>query len=367
MRSPLPILVLLVLLLLSAVPGPPARAELPPGFTQEFVTAGLVRPTAMHFLPDGRLLVCEQEGRLRIIEDGQLLPQPALSLSVNGGGERGLVGVAPHPDFEENGWVYLYYTHPTGPRNRISRFTMVGDAISPQSERVLLTMERLGPSFNHNGGGLRFGPDGMLYAGVGENDRSARARSLKYFQGKLLRMAPDGSVPPDNPFRNRARKKKRLIWAIGLRNPYTFDFDPGTGRLLINDPGEDTWEEINEGGPGGNYGWPSTEGPTDNPRFRTPVHAYRHDENPGVCAITGAAFYRPAEPHYPASFEGAYFFADFCGGWIRYLDPAGQAHSFAEGLELPVDLEVGPDGLLYCLERGFLDGRLLRFRYESPQ
>ena len=170
----------------------------------------------------------------------------------------------------------------------------------------------------------------------------------------MLRVNADGTIPTDNPFFNTATGNNRAIWALGLRNPFTFTFQRTTGRMFINDVGEVTWEEINDGIAGSNYGWPTTEGPTTNARFRAPLFAYRHSGGtPTGCAITGGAFYNPTTATFPSSFTGKYFFADFCTGFIRVFDPAaGTDAAFATGVSSPVDLKVHSDGSLYYLARG---------------
>ncbi len=236
-------------------------ATLPSGFSESLVTSGLSSPSAMEFAPDGRLFVCQQGGALRVIKNGVLLAAPFVSLSVNSSGERGLLGVAFDPNFASNQYVYVYYTTSASPiHNRISRFTANGDVALSGSETVILDLENLTSATNHNGGAIHFGPDGKLYAGVGENAASSNAQTLANRLGKLLRINPDGSIPLDNPFYNTAAGVNRSIWALGLRNPFTFAFQPGTGRMFINDVGEASFEEINDGIAGSNYGWPNTEG-----------------------------------------------------------------------------------------------------------
>jgi hypothetical protein len=197
---------------------------------------------------------------------------------------------------------------------------------------------------------------------VGDNASGANAQSLATRKGKILRLNPDGSIPADNPFFTAAAGDNRAIWALGLRNPFTYAFDPASGRMAVNDVGESAWEEIDEGIAGANYGWPATEGPTSDPRFRGPVFAYSHGTG---CAISGAAFYAPSTRTFPAAYAGSYFFADLCSGWIGRLDPAtGTVSGFASGLPLPVDLQVGPDGALYYLARGG-GGAVGRIQYAS--
>jgi glucose/arabinose dehydrogenase len=327
-------------------------ATLPTGFTEALVANGLASPTAMQIAPDGRLFVCEQGGRLRIIKDGTLLPQPFVTVTVNAEGERGLLGVAFDPDFTTNRYVYVYYTTPTpAMHNRISRFTANGDIAVAGSETVIFELDTLSAS-NHNGGALAFGPDGKLYAAVGENAETSNAQSLTNVLGKILRINKDGTIPTDNPFYTSTTGRNRAIWALGLRNPFTFAFNPGRSEMFINDVGQDAWEEINEGVSGANYGWPYAEGPTQDPRFTGPLYAYSHSGD--VCAITGGAFYSPASPRFPSEYFQDYFFADHCAGWIRRLDPAsgGGVTTFATGLSFPVDLKVADDGRLYYLIRG---------------
>src|SRR6185436_11121568 len=160
--------------------------------------------------------------------------------------------------------------------NRVSRFFASGDVALPGSEAVILELNDLSSATNHNGGALHFGPDGKLYIAVGENANSANAQTLDNLLGKILRLNPDGTIPLDNPFYNTAAGVNRAIWALGLRNPFTFDFQPGTGRMFINDVGQSSWEEINDGIAGSNYGWPATEGYTSTPPYRGPLHAYGH-------------------------------------------------------------------------------------------
>lgn len=340
-----------VLLLLLVCSGPLLAATLPTGFTETQVAQGVVRPTAMALAPDGRVFVAEQTGKLRVIKGGQLLAEPFLTVPVDAQGERGLVGVEVHPDFPRTPYVYVYYTAPRPVvHNRISRFTASGDRAAKGSETVLLELPELAKPI-HNGGAMHFGPDGKLYVAVGENAVPENAQSLDNPLGKILRLEPDGSIPEDNPFYDRTEGLGRAIWALGLRNPFTFAFQPGTGRMLINDVGRKEWEEINEGVAGANYGWPLTEGPTNDPAFRAPIHVYRHGPGPETgCAITGGAFYDPVDPRFPAEYQGSYFFADFCSGWIRRLAPDGRAFAFATGIAGPVDLEVAADGSLYYLQ-----------------
>jgi glucose/arabinose dehydrogenase len=330
-------------------------ATLPAGFVETQFGSNLGgSPTTMAFAPDGRLFVCLQGGQLRVIKNGALLATPFVSLSVNSSGERGLLGIAFDPNFAANQFVYLYYTTSTAPiHNRISRFIANGDVAVPGSETILVDLENLSAG-NHNGGAIHFGPDGKLYAAVGENAVASNAQTLNNRLGKILRLNSDGTIPADNPFFNTATGANRAIWALGLRNPYTFGFQPGTGRMFLNDVGQGAWEEINDGIAGSNYGWPNCEGGCDQPDFRNPIFQYGHGTSPTTgCAIVGAAFYNPPVNQFPSSYLGKFFFADLCSGWIRVFDPAsGGASAFATGVSNPVDLHVGPDGCLYYLAQG---------------
>lgn len=329
--------------------------------------------TAMTFAPDGRLFVCQQNGQLRVYKNGTLLATPFLSVAVNSVSERGLLGVAFDPDYATNRYLYVYYTTSTAPiHNRVSRFTASAgnpDVVQAGSELPILDLPTLDAG-NHNGGAIHFGPDGKLYVAVGDNAVGSNAQSLTTRFGKMLRINPDGSIPTDNPFYGTTTGDNRAIWALGLRNPFTFAFQPGTGRMHINDVGEGTWEEINRGQAGANYGWPTTEGATTNPNFTTPIFAYRHNNsgpNPSLMtgfAITGGAFYNPSTVLFPAHYVGSYFFSDVESGWIGRLDlETNEAHHFARS-SITVDLAVGPDGALYALS--YTGGGWGVFRY-APQ
>jgi glucose/arabinose dehydrogenase len=355
---------------------------LPTGFVEQLVVGGLPDITAMKFAPDGRLFVAQKGGTLRIVKDGHLLEAPFLTLVVGTDGERGLDGLAFDPDFAVNGFVFVYYTAavPEG-HNRISRFT--ADAANPDhviegSEVVLLEIASTNAVF-HNGGALTFLGDGTLTIAVGDNALGANAQALSDLRGKVLRIRADGSIPPDNPFYLDATGDNRAIWALGFRNPFTASLQRETNRLFVNDVGQDAVEEINDAVSGGNYGWPTCEGPCAPPlaAFTDPLAAYDHGLSDATgCAITGGAFYEPAQPTFPELYHGKYFYLDYCSSWIRWLDPVTRATSpFATGLPPSDDasatqvvLEVGPDGALYFANR--FRGAIYRIQYTgsgSPQ
>ncbi|HKP95566.1 MAG TPA: PQQ-dependent sugar dehydrogenase [Fibrobacteria bacterium] len=340
-----------------------ALATVPAAFSDVQVVSGLSNPTLMEIAPDGRIFVSEQAGRMRVVKNGALLAAPFVTLSVNSSGERGALGIAFDPAFASNHFVYVYYTSSADPHNRVSRFTANGD-VAAAGETVLLDLPTLSSAIIHNGGAIHFGADGKLYIAVGDNANGANAQSLGTPLGKMLRINADGSVPSDNPFFASASGINRAIWALGLRNPFTFAVQPGTGRLFVNDVGQNTWEEIDEMRKGANYGWPNTEGNTTDPDFQSPFYAYDHSA--GGCAVTGGAFYNPASAVFPPDYSGDYFFADYCGGWIKRLDPAGKAVSdFAGGISGPTDLKVGNDGALYYIARG--SGSIRKIAYTNSQ
>ncbi len=347
---------LIVLVLLPGLSPLVSAATVRIGFAETQVASGLLSPTAMAFAPDGRLFVCQQGGQLRVIKNGVLLATPFVSLTVDSLGERGLLGVAFDPGFATNHFVYVYYTAKTPTiHNRVSRFTANGDVAVAGSEVVIFDLNPLSSATNHNGGAIHFGIDGKLYVAVGDNANGANSTVLTNLLGKMLRLNADGTIPTNNPFFNQATGINRAIWAIGLRNPFTFSIHSASGRMFINDVGQATREEIDEGGAGENYGWPSTEGATNDPAFRTPVYSYGHGTGDFLgCAITGGAFYTGIPQQFPASYTGDYFFADYCGGWINQLDESAglTVTKFASGIVHPVDLQVGPQGNLYYLARG---------------
>ena len=235
---------------------------------------------ALH--PDGRIFVCQQTGELRVIKNGVVLPTPFLTLPVNSSGERGLLGVAFDPNYATNRFVYVYYTATT------PRFT-TASAVSPpmlrmkmwplQAAKLFCSILETSASTNHNGGAIHFGPDGKLYIATGENAITSNSQSLANRLGKILRINSDGTIPEDNPtsFPNIAGSPtgvNRAIWAVGLRNPFTFTFQPGTGRMHINDVGAGTWEEINVGAAGANFGWPTCEGACGTAGMTNPIYQY---------------------------------------------------------------------------------------------
>jgi glucose/arabinose dehydrogenase len=320
----------------------------------------------MAVAPDGRLFVTQKAnsnvGRLRVIKNGQLLSKPFLKVNTDTSYFRGLLGVTLDPNFSTNRYVYIFYTA-TSPtvHNRVSRFTANGDVAVAGSQKVILELPPLSTASGHYGGSLRFGADGKLYVGVGDDTTPANAQSLNNLNGKILRINRDGTIPSDNPFFNSTSGTNRAIWALGLRQPYSLAALSGTtSKMFVNEVGEDTSEEIDEVAAGANYGWPTHEGATSSPdpslqNYQNPVLSYNHsgDASSTGCSITGGAFYDPATPRFPSQYQNDYFYTDYCGGWIRSFDPTtGAFAGFASGIVNPVDLEVGGNGSLYYVARG---------------
>jgi glucose/arabinose dehydrogenase len=373
------VILLAVFLLLPNIlrPSETQAATLPANFAETQFATGFTNPTAMAFAPDGRLFVCQQGGQLRVFKNGALLATPFVSLTVDSNGERGLLGVAFDPNFTTNNFVYVYYTATTpAAHNRVSRFTASvanPDVAAAGSEVAILDLNNLSGASNHNGGSIHFGPDGKLYVAVGENANPTNSQSVGNLLGKVLRINSDGTIPSDNPttfpgIAGSASGNNRAIWSVGLRNPFTFAFQPTTGRMFINDVGQNIWEEINDGIAGSNYGWSICEGfcAPPNANFRDPLFEYGHGGSSTTgCAITGGAFYNPTTANFPVDYVGKYFYAEFCTGWIRRFDPAtGTDTAFATGISNPVDLIVSADGSLFYLARGA--GMVFRVRFTGP-
>jgi glucose/arabinose dehydrogenase len=352
---------------LVGLPIAPAKgaANLPPDFIDSQVVSGLTNPTDMEFAPDGRLFVTEDAGKVRIANPGgPLTTFLNISTKVDSKGERGLLALTFDPDFSTNHYVYLHYTRKatstTPVHNRIVRVTANGNKAVAGSEKLIFRLgnQSAADQFpQYMGGALDFGTDGKLYVATGYNDTPDKAQQLNNLFGKMLRINKDGTIPTDNPFYSKVSGNNRAIWARGLRNPFKFAIQPGTGTIFINDVGENSWEEINRGAAGANYGWPVHEGVAKDPKYADPILAYAHGSTDTTgCAITGGTFY-PTSALFPPEYEGYYYFADFCNGWIRRLDPAsGNASSFATGIERPIDLEVSNAGELYYLARGSMGG-----------
>ena len=287
----------------------------------------------------GRLFIVEKPGRIRVLQDGELSSVPFLDITGrvgSGGSEQGLLGLAFHPDYVRNGYFFVNYTDRQGD-TVISRFVVGQDPAQadPSSEVVILTVGQ--PAANHNGGQLAFGPDGFLYAGLGDGGRAGdpfgNGQNTQTLLGKMLRLDVDHgepyTVPASNPFVGSSGFRPE-IWATGLRNPWRFSFDRSSGDLYIADVGQNEYEEIDyqpAGSPGGeNYGWSIMEGlhcypageACDRVGLTLPVAEYDHAQG---CSVTGGYVYRGQQ--FP-SLDGIYLFADYCSGRIWALARDGQ-------------------------------------------
>ena len=316
-----------------------AFAQAPSIVLQNFAS-GFTKPTDIQNCKDSRVFIVEQDGYINIVDNGVVNPTPFLNIDVkvkSTGNEQGLLGLAFHPDYKQNGYFYVDYTDNNAVGNTvISRFSVSAadsNLADPNSEVILLTIVQ--PFTNHNGGCVRFGPDGYLYIGMGDGgpgsggDPNNRAQNKNDLLGKILRIDVDHglpyTIPPDNPFVNVPNTKPE-IWAYGVRNPWRYSFDRLNGDYWMADVGQNLWEEVDfepAGTPGGlNYGWRCYE---SNHAFNTTgcqpqsnyVPAiYELSHNNGYCSITGGYIYRGG--HYSNMF-GYYFFADYCDDMIQVL------------------------------------------------
>lgn len=361
--------------LLLAVVAFAAAAILPPGFTETRIAHDLRSPSGLAVAPDGRVFILEQEGVVRLVKGDTLLPQPFLTLpNMSSQWERGLMGIALDPGFDTNGHVYLFHTAALPVmHNRVVRVTAVGDTGSLATLELVVEFPPLPArggsdvSWWHMGGGLEFGADGKLYVALGDHEVGSTAPDLQSVFGKILRFHADGSIPEDNPYFTTTTGQSRAIWARGLRSPFTMAMKRGTNRLFVADVGNSQWEEVNEIHAGKHYGWNLWEGPAGTSDLVDPVYAFSRDEG---CSVIGGDFYAPDSVRFPPWFEGQYFVTDFCGGWIRRIDPdAGTVTDFAQGLSYPTGLRFGRDGNMYYLLRdhptGNIQTRGMAFRVSS--
>jgi glucose/arabinose dehydrogenase len=357
-------------------PGSPADPPPVAGVKLEEVASGLQSPVYLTApAGDARIFVVEQPGRIRVIEDGRLLPDAFLDLTdrVKYGGEQGLLSVAFHPDYARNGYLYVDYTDGNG-STRIERYRVSGadrNRADPASVKRLLTIEQ--PYANHNGGLVVFGPDGKLYIGMGDGgsggDPQGNGQNPNVLLGKILRIDVDQGepygIPAGNPYAKGGGRGE--IWSIGMRNPWRFSFDRASGLLYVADVGQSSWEEVDvvPASQGGlNYGWRVAEGShcfgagsCDRGGTVAPALEYSHSDG---CSVTGGYVYRGRS--LPA-LVGHYFYADYCRGWIRsfrYDEGKAEERRDWELGSIGQILSFGEDsaGELYLLSGG---GRVYRF------
>jgi glucose/arabinose dehydrogenase len=388
-----------------------SRAQaVPGGFTQDVLASGLSYPTALVNLPDGRILIAEKAGVVKLYKNGVVLGTPVIDIQdrVNDFHDRGMLGLTIDPDFARNGFIYLLYTYENdeadygGPKTgRLARYTVVGDTASPSTEAVLLgtTVGRSCNDFpagtdcipsdspSHSVGNVKFAPDGSLFVTLGDGadftrvHRDAlRAQDLDSLGGKVIRITPGGQGLPTNPFWNGAASANRSkVWSLGLRNPYRFNLRPGSAIPYLGDVGWNTHEEINVATAGANLGWPCYEGferqggyapqpecqalyALGESAVKMPLYSWPHAG--GTAAATGGVFYTGTV--YPDTYQGVFFFGDFPQGWMRYLrvdaqDNLLEVSDFANDLGGMVAVELGPDTHLYYLS--IIHGELRRIRY----
>ncbi len=377
----------------------PARAAFPAGFVEETMAEGLDQPVGMAFLPDGRLLVVEQNtGRVRMIQDGgvarvdPVLTVGDLNLSFV---EQGLLGIAVDPGWPSRPYLYLHYDHGPTEKIRISRFEVAGDLADPTGDSLVadpasrydLLTDIPDAAGNHNGGTLRFGSDGMLYVSLGEDAVPCAAQDTSSLRGVILRLdvsrlpgGPGGPpaksllTPPDNPF-SGPNDNARLTWALGLRNPFRFHVDPADGRLLIADVGQSLVEEVDWVTTGGlNFGWPFYEGPNARSftcsgiapsSYQAPIAFY--NRSGFAASIISGGVYRGVQDGcgspFPPEYEGDYFYADYYQGFVRRIHNAGgtwspapapgqpNANDWATGLVSVTDFAAGPEGALWYVRQ----------------
>ena len=385
MRLPVTLLTLLALV-------QPVRAGTPePGYSDTLYAGGLSEPTALAFLPDGRLLITQKSGELLLLDSGST--STLVTIPVCTDSEMGLLGIVLDPAFGSNGFIYLYRTHqgsspPCGGSGRVGEVVRVtmgpGDTVSLGSLTVLLTGMRT-DNGNHDGGVLRMGPDSKLYAGVGDtglgdnqggpgSSTNPYAQDLNELEGKILRLNLDGTVPADNPFFGQVGKRGE-IFGYGFRNPFRMSFDDMTGMLWVGDVGDLTVEEIDIMIAGGNYSWPRCEGNLQGPPNAptpcvvgtdvAPIFTYLHSgpSSLGTCLIGGSF----AGAAFGALSSGNYVFGDCTSSNVYLATVNGTRDGFtgspvlvSSNAGVPADFVTGPDGAIYYSAEGSSPGQVRR-------
>jgi glucose/arabinose dehydrogenase/PKD repeat protein len=359
-------------------------------FQNEILATGFDLPTTIEFLPDGRMLVGEIAGIIRVLPPPYTTPDPTpfldLDIHISGyaGLQQGIFDIALDPSFTSNRFYYVFYTNDSPNRDRLSRFTANAalDGTVSGSEVTLYEDPQV-PDTEHHGGAVHFGNDGKIYFTTGEHFNASNAQDLTSPRGKVHRIDPDGTVPLDNPFHDGAGPSWDSIWAYGMRNPFRAYYDVPTSRLLVADVGGNdystAYEEVDLVVRGANYGWPNCElGTCGNPGVTAALYAYPHLGRDA--SITGGFVYHGSA--FPSIYQGRYFFADYTQNWIKCL--AFDAQGNVDGVfdfepgdgasDGPygdiVHLAEGPDGALYYVDLGYSDvggtfgtSKIRRIRY----
>lgn len=397
--------------------------NLPEGFHDEEIVSGLDEPVGFAFLPDGRIIIIEQNsGRLWLVVNGQLDqsgPLWEIEEVAPQHWERGLLGIAVDPEFPSRPYVYAYFSNSVTSTNDVIMVSLTGDladgnstalSVAASSRYLILQVPDENPQ--HNGGTLRFGPDGMLYVSLGEDHHHCEAQDLSTLNGRILRLdvsslpgsgpgPPDKAtlIPEDNPFAG-SNNNARLTFCYGLRNPFRFNIDPVTGRLLIGDVGLDWFEEICLARGGENFGWPFREGlalrtwpECEEPggpggtHYEPPILAYDRTAFSPASILTGDIYRGAGYPDqffFPPEYDGSVFYIEIFQGWMRrivetdtgWVHPASVAGqpdemNWATGFVRAADVQVGPDGALYYVRQVNPDiappsGALRRIIYYNP-
>ncbi len=384
---------------LFSTPNQSSAATVPTGFVDQLVRGGLSQPSAFAFLPDGRILFTEQKTRrIRMIVNGAVSttdPITTIADVQTADNEQGLLGIAIDPEWPARSYVYVYFDHTGTSTIYLAMFTATGDLNDSASHNLALgaryniITDIPDAAGNHNGGTIRFGPDSMLYASLGEDADFCEAQDSTSFKGVILRISVDSLpgggagpaaksaiTPADNPFPGPSANA-RLTWAYGLRNPFRFNVDRETGNLYIADVGQGLWEEVSECAGGENFGWPFREGPNmrtvagctepggfGNGSFDAPIAYY--NRSGFTASIVSAGLYRPiAGPNFynfPPEYDGDYFFIDYYQGFMRRIKKSGSVWggapdvpgqpdtaNWGTGFVSGSDFQVGPDGAMYYL------------------
>jgi glucose/arabinose dehydrogenase/PKD repeat protein/chitodextrinase len=354
-------------------------------FQNQVLATGFDLPMNIEFLPDGRMLVAELAGKVKVLSPPYTTPDPSLFLEISniaaGGVQQGIFDIELDPNFANNHYYYVFYTLGTPTVDRLARFTANAALTGTVPGSELVLYQDPGTAFiEHHGGAVTFGNDGKIYFTTGDHFAGTPSQELSSPRGKVHRIFSDGLVPLDNPFHDGAGPNWDSVWAYGLRNPFRAYHDIPTDRLYIGDVGgnvDSSNEELNVGARGANYGWPDHEGPCPAP-CRSPIYDYEH--NGGSASITGGFVYHGAQ--FPDTMQGNYFFADYAQRWIKRLafDANGNVSGIFnfepisgnpnESAGDVVYLTEGPDGALYYVDLGYSDitgtfgvSKIRRIRY----